>query len=143
MHIFKQSRPPVIHIHNSSTSMMRFSSAAQVALSVLFSSAIANVMSLERRATTCNGHLEVSASLPVGTSAFTELKNIPQLCNRGYGNVSFVGAHNSYAVGVDNREYLNSKRSAKNLTKPFGQLQQTRTMMVWELSPDPKDHLSD
>jgi len=35
-----------------------------------------------RRATVCNGHAE--------------------LCSRSYGNVSFVGAHDSYAVGVDN-----------------------------------------
>jgi hypothetical protein len=35
---------------------------------------------LMRRATTCNGHAE--------------------LCNRSFGNVTFVGAHDSYAVGV-------------------------------------------
>ncbi|TDL28244.1 PLC-like phosphodiesterase [Rickenella mellea] len=39
-------------------------------------------LSVERRATTCNGHAE--------------------LCNRSYGNVTFVGAHNSYAVGTNN-----------------------------------------
>lgn len=27
-----------------------------------------------------------------------------QFCERGYGNVTYVGAHNSYAVGVNNRE---------------------------------------
>lgn len=32
-----------------------------------------------RRATTCNGHAE--------------------LCARSYGNVTFLGTHNSYAVG--------------------------------------------
>ncbi|KAF9015590.1 PLC-like phosphodiesterase [Cyathus striatus] len=36
----------------------------------------------QRRATTCNGHAE--------------------LCDRSYGNVSFVGAHDSYAIGVNN-----------------------------------------
>ncbi|KAI0756866.1 PLC-like phosphodiesterase [Daedaleopsis nitida] len=35
-----------------------------------------------RRATTCNGHAE--------------------LCERSFGNVTFVGAHDSYAVGVNN-----------------------------------------
>jgi hypothetical protein len=35
-----------------------------------------------RRATTCNGS--------------------PDLCNRSFGNVTFVGTHDSYAVGVDN-----------------------------------------
>jgi len=38
--------------------------------------------SLTRRATVCNGHAE--------------------LCSRSFGNVTFVGAHDSYAVGVDN-----------------------------------------
>jgi hypothetical protein len=37
-----------------------------------------------RRATTCNGS--------------------PDLCSRSFGNVTFVGAHDSYAVGVNNRE---------------------------------------
>jgi hypothetical protein len=36
----------------------------------------------QRRATVCNGHAE--------------------LCDRSYGNVSFVGAHDSYAIGVNN-----------------------------------------
>lgn len=27
-----------------------------------------------------------------------------QLCNRGYGNITYVGAHNSYAVGINNRK---------------------------------------
>lgn len=35
-----------------------------------------------RRATTCNGSSD--------------------LCNRSFGNVTFVGTHDSYAVGVDN-----------------------------------------
>ena len=35
-----------------------------------------------RRATVCNGHAE--------------------LCDRGYGTVAFVGAHDSYAIGVNN-----------------------------------------
>lgn len=39
-----------------------------------------------RRATTCNGS--------------------PDLCNRSYGNVTFVGTHDSYAVGVNNRKSL-------------------------------------
>ncbi|KIM47796.1 hypothetical protein M413DRAFT_439473, partial [Hebeloma cylindrosporum] len=34
------------------------------------------------RATTCNGHAE--------------------LCNRSFGNVTFVGAHDSYAIGINN-----------------------------------------
>ncbi|KAK7680522.1 hypothetical protein QCA50_016303 [Cerrena zonata] len=37
---------------------------------------------IQRRATVCNGHAE--------------------LCDKSFGNVTFVGAHNSYAVGVNN-----------------------------------------
>jgi len=57
---------------------------AQVALSLFFSSSVAQVAaaSVERRATTCNGH--------------------PELCDRSYGNVTYVGAHDSYAVGANN-----------------------------------------
>jgi len=39
-----------------------------------------------RRATVCNGHAE--------------------LCDRSFGNVTFVGAHDSYAIGVNNRALL-------------------------------------
>ncbi|THH19031.1 hypothetical protein EW146_g2060 [Bondarzewia mesenterica] len=52
---------------------------APVALSVLTAVRAASV---ERRATTCNGHSE--------------------LCNKSFGNVTFVGAHDSYAVGTNN-----------------------------------------
>ncbi|KAI6031557.1 PLC-like phosphodiesterase [Pisolithus microcarpus] len=38
-----------------------------------------------RRATTCNGS--------------------PDLCDRSFGNVTFVGTHDSYAVGVNNRRF--------------------------------------
>jgi len=61
---------------------MRFSICAQAALAMLFSSVVVQGLSMDRRATTCNGH--------------------PELCTRSYGNVSFVGAHDSYAVGVNN-----------------------------------------
>jgi len=37
-----------------------------------------------RRATVCNGHAE--------------------LCDKSFGTVSFVGAHDSYAIGSDNRK---------------------------------------
>jgi len=54
--------------------------AAPVALSLVlpFSSAA----TVGRRATTCNGHSE--------------------FCDRSFGNITFVGAHDSYAVGVNN-----------------------------------------
>ena len=29
----------------------------------------------------------------------------PQFCNRSYGNITYVGAHDSYAVGVNNRKF--------------------------------------
>jgi hypothetical protein len=54
---------------------------AQVALSIILSSATL-AATIEHRATTCNGHAE--------------------LCDRSYGNVTFVGAHDSYAVGTNN-----------------------------------------
>jgi len=47
----------------------------------LFGSALASE-TLTRRATVCNGH--------------------PEFCNRSFGNVTFVGAHDSYAIGVNN-----------------------------------------
>jgi hypothetical protein len=54
---------------------------AQVALSLILTGT-SLAASLRQRATTCNGH--------------------PELCSRSFGNVTFVGAHNSYAVGVNN-----------------------------------------
>ncbi|KIY69138.1 PLC-like phosphodiesterase [Cylindrobasidium torrendii FP15055 ss-10] len=62
---------------------MRFSSnfLAQAASALLLSSGC-QAASVQRRADTCNGYSE--------------------LCDRSYGNVSFVGAHNSYAVDVNN-----------------------------------------
>lgn len=52
----------------------------QVVLSSLLLSATA--FPPDRRATVCNGHSE--------------------LCGRSFGNVTFVGAHDSYAIGVNN-----------------------------------------
>ncbi|OBZ68413.1 hypothetical protein A0H81_11684 [Grifola frondosa] len=57
----------------------------QGVLSLLLSSAIraaAHAVSPSRRATVCNGHSE--------------------LCDRSFANVTFVGAHDSYAVGTNN-----------------------------------------
>ncbi|KZT30873.1 PLC-like phosphodiesterase [Neolentinus lepideus HHB14362 ss-1] len=55
---------------------------AQVSLSLFSALSAAQAVSVTRRATTCNGHAE--------------------LCDRSYGNVTFVGAHDSYAVGTNN-----------------------------------------
>ncbi|EPQ60366.1 PLC-like phosphodiesterase [Gloeophyllum trabeum ATCC 11539] len=55
---------------------------ALVSLSLLSTLSAAHGASVTRRATTCNGHAE--------------------LCDRSYGNVTFVGAHDSYAVGTNN-----------------------------------------
>lgn len=49
-----------------------------------------------RRATTCNG----SANL----------------CSRSYGNVTFVGTHDSYAVGVNNRKFTPAAVGSSRLT---------------------------
>ena len=51
-------------------------------LSQVYGSALAPVML--SRATVCNGHTE--------------------FCSRSYGNISFVGAHDSYAIGVGIRK---------------------------------------
>jgi len=59
---------------------LSLTSLAPAALSLLASSAAA--LSVNRRASTCNGQQE--------------------FCNRSFGNVTFVGAHDSYAVGVNN-----------------------------------------
>jgi hypothetical protein len=49
------------------------------------------------------GHLAFSLLLSaLGASAATTCNGHAELCNKSYGNVSFVGAHNSYAVGVNN-----------------------------------------
>ena len=53
----------------------------------VFGSALAPVVF--PRATVCNGHAE--------------------LCTRSYGNVSYVGAHDSYAVGVGLRKSTRTK----------------------------------
>ncbi|KAK7463885.1 hypothetical protein VKT23_005820 [Stygiomarasmius scandens] len=54
----------------------------QATAALLLSSTSAFAAAASRRATTCNGHGE--------------------LCDKSYGNVTFIGAHDSYAVGVNN-----------------------------------------
>ncbi|KDQ63324.1 hypothetical protein JAAARDRAFT_188912 [Jaapia argillacea MUCL 33604] len=55
---------------------------APVALSLLSLTCAAGAASIESRATTCNGHAE--------------------LCDRSFGNITFVGSHDSYAIGTNN-----------------------------------------
>lgn len=55
---------------------------AQAAAALLLSTQVpTSHAAATRRATVCNGHAE--------------------LCSKSYGNVSFVGAHDSYAIGTD------------------------------------------
>ncbi|RDB28760.1 PI-PLC X domain-containing protein 1 [Hypsizygus marmoreus] len=54
----------------------------QVVIFLLCSVTVIQALAPARRATVCNGHAE--------------------LCDKGYGTVSFVGTHDSYAVGVNN-----------------------------------------
>jgi len=54
----------------------------QAVLSLLLSASVIHALRPTRRATTCNGHAE--------------------LCDKSYGAVTFVGAHDSYAIGVNN-----------------------------------------
>ncbi|KAH7930497.1 PLC-like phosphodiesterase [Leucogyrophana mollusca] len=58
--------------------------ASSVLATILLSSSVnaSPQKSSSRRATTCNGS--------------------PDLCDRSFGNVTFVGAHDSYAVGINN-----------------------------------------
>ncbi|KAJ8083743.1 hypothetical protein AAF712_000676 [Marasmius tenuissimus] len=55
--------------------------------SLLLSADAASVFSASKRATTCNGYNE--------------------LCERSYGNVTFVGAHDSYAIGNITNAFVN------------------------------------
>lgn len=62
---------------------MRLSSILTPAvLSLLIPGSLSLSVGFQSRATTCNGS--------------------PDLCNRSYGNITFVGAHDSYAVGINN-----------------------------------------
>jgi len=56
--------------------------AALALLTALTAATPASALRVQKRATTCNGH--------------------PELCDLSYGNVTFVGAHDSYSVGTDN-----------------------------------------
>ena len=56
-------------------------------------------LKLNRRATTCNGHAEACYLSHLSSVALTPF----QLCSRSYDNVSYVGAHDSFAVGSTNR----------------------------------------
>jgi hypothetical protein len=59
-----------------------------------------------------------------------------QLCSRSYGNVTFVGAHDSYAVGASDCECPALQSGHLNGdTTPRSQWLQTRTTMV---SPIPE-----
>ncbi|KAI0347688.1 PLC-like phosphodiesterase [Trametopsis cervina] len=63
--------------------MLTFSKdLTQAVFTLLATSLAAHALSIQGRATTCNGHAE--------------------LCERNYGNVTFVGTHDSYAVGTNN-----------------------------------------
>lgn len=61
--------------------LARFNSLTQAVLLLILSCTLVQAVRVQRRATVCNGHAE--------------------LCDRGYGNITFVGAHNSYAVGIN------------------------------------------
>jgi len=46
--------------------------------------------------------LVVISFLHLSVNAATVCNGYAELCGRGYGNITYVGAHNSYAVGVNN-----------------------------------------
>ena len=50
-------------------------------------------------ATDMRRYVDLASGIPAGRSSPNQ-----QFCGRGYGNITYVGAHNSYAVGLNNRE---------------------------------------
>jgi hypothetical protein len=70
-----------------------------------------------RRATICNGS--------------------PDLCTRSFGNVTFVGAHDSYAVGTNNGELtlVHAQTCSITLLK-FSQLRTTTVSVNFFPNPD-------
>lgn len=53
-----------------------------------------------------NGHPHASSSTPALASGLVPRATVcnghSELCDRTFGNVTFVGAHDSYAIGVNN-----------------------------------------
>ena len=88
--------------------------AALVAFSLIlpFSSVATTVR--ERRATTCNGFSQVCPSH--ASISMSGIYPDPQFCDRSYGNITFVGAHDSFAVGVNNGEFTCSVAMTCTLT---------------------------
>lgn len=87
--------------------------AALVALSLILPFSSAATTGRERRATTCNGFSQVCVSLALILAVGLPS---PQFCDRSYGNITFVGAHDSYAVGVNNGEFTCSVAMPFTLT---------------------------
>lgn len=57
--------------------------------------------------------------------------NVRQLCDRSFGNVTFVGAHDSYAVSSINREPGSGFLASIAWNDLYPKLPQTRTKMVY------------
>lgn len=76
----------------------------QAVVALLAASTVSHALSIEGRATTCNGHPEVREIYCSHFSLFLKDATGNQFCDRSYGNISFVGTHDSYAVGTNNRE---------------------------------------
>jgi len=78
---------------------MLFKNLAQAAAAFLLSTQVSESQAaVTRRATVCNGHAEVGLG---DVSTNIVLMTVGKLCSRSYGNVTFVGAHNSYSIGTD------------------------------------------
>ena len=76
----------------------------QAVVALLAASTVSHALSIEGRATTCNGHPVVREIYCSHFSLFLKDATGNQFCDRSYGNISFVGTHDSYAVGTNNRE---------------------------------------
>ena len=101
---FKDYLKSLLLLKSIEYTQMKYS-LARAALS-LFTLISASSAALTSRATTCNGHSEVRKMkifLSIHLSHSLNLVSI-QFCDKSYGNISFVGAHDSYAVGTNNCE---------------------------------------
>lgn len=71
-----------------------------------------------RRATVCNGHAEVRRVYVRIQRASSNVRRL-QLCDRSFGNVTFVGAHDSYAVGTNSGQSRGAHFSLSLYPRPL------------------------
>ncbi|KAJ3546638.1 hypothetical protein NM688_g5493 [Phlebia brevispora] len=92
-------------LFNSQSLVMHLSPTftTRAVFSLLLSTSLVNAGTVSSRASVCNGHAE--------------------LCDRSFGNITFVGAHDSYAVGVNNLAANQDQNVTQQLTDGIRMLQ--------------------